>query len=79
MLVVKFIMIINVNVKSNSSQEKIVKINEKEYQFWLKEKPIENKVNIYLIKFLKKYFKKDVRIKFGFNSKKKIIEVYDEI
>jgi len=66
---------ISVKLHPNSSQEKIVKLNEKEYEVWIKEKPIDGKANEKLIKFLKKYFKKDIKIISGFNSRRKIIEV----
>jgi len=66
---------IHLKVHANSSQEKILKLNENEFEIWIKEKPIEGKANIYLEKFLKKYFKKDLRIISGFNSKEKIVEI----
>jgi len=67
----------SVKLHPNSSQEKIMKISEKEYEIWIKEKPLDNKANIELIKLLKKYFKKDIEIISGFKSKKKIIELLD--
>lgn len=66
---------IKVKLHVNSSQEKINKISENEYEVWIKEKPIENKANIYLEKFLKKEFGKQVKIIKGFTSRKKIIEI----
>ena len=66
---------ISVKLHPNSSQEKIVKLNEKEYEVWIKEKPIDGKANEELIKILKKYFKKQVEIVSGFKSKNKIIEI----
>ncbi len=66
---------LSIKIHPNSSQEKIEKRGGK-YEAWLKEKPIDNKANEKLVKVLKKYFKKDIRIKSGFNSRNKIIEVF---
>ncbi len=45
------------------------------YEVWLKEKPIDNKANNALEKFLKKYFGKPVKIVSGFTSKIKKVEL----
>jgi len=66
---------IKIKIHSNSSQEKIEKISENEFEVWIREKPIQGKANEELIKLLKKYFRKPVKIVFGFNSKIKLIEV----
>lgn len=66
---------IKIKVHTNSKKEKIVKISEKEYGIWIKEKPIDNKANKYLEKFLKKYFKQEVRIVKGFKSRNKVVEL----
>ena len=68
-------MIIKIKTHPNSSQEKIVKISDNEYEVWIKEKPIDGKANLSLIKLLKDYFKKPIRIKSGLSSRKKVIEV----
>ena len=70
---------IKVLVKPNSFQQKIVKVGENEYHIWLKEKPVENKANLELIRLFKKEINKIIKIKSGFNSKRKIIEVDNEI
>lgn len=67
-------MIIRVKVKPNSCEQDIQKIGE-EYIVRLKSAPENGKANIELIKFLKKYFGADVKIKSGLSSRKKIIEV----
>ena len=67
---------IKVKLHPNSSQEKIEKLGEDKYEVWLKEKPVDNKANEKLIKVLKKYFKKQVKIKLGLTSRNKIIEVF---
>ena len=68
---------IKIKFHPNSSQEKIEKISDENFEVWLKEKPIDGKANIELCKILKKYFKKSVKIKSGFTSRNKIIEVED--
>lgn len=81
---------IKIKLHPNSSQEKIEKKAEDKYEVWLKEKPINNKANEKLIKVLKKFFgtqrrtprekfslqgAKQVKIKSGFTSRNKVIEV----
>jgi len=66
---------IKVKLHTNSSREKIEKLKEEKYEVWLKEKPIDNKANERLVKVLKKYFGKEVRIKSGLTSRNKIVEV----
>lgn len=65
---------IEVKIHANSSQEKIEKRGEK-YEVWLKEKPVDNKANEKLLKILKKYFNKQVKIIKGLKSRNKIIEL----
>jgi uncharacterized protein (TIGR00251 family) len=67
---------ISIKLHPNSSQEKINEIEkDKSYEVWIKEKPLEGKANEKLIKLLKKYFKKDVKIISGFKSREKIAEI----
>ncbi len=67
---------ISIKLHPNSSQEKIIEIEkDKSYEIWIKEKPIDGKANEELVKFLKKYFKKNIEIVSGFNSRKKIIDI----
>ena len=68
---------VKVKVHANSSQEKIVKLNEEEFEVWIKEKPIDGKANIFLEKLLKNYFKKSVKLIKGTASKNKIFEFID--
>ena len=68
---------IKVRLHPNSSQEKIKQIGEN-YEVWLKEKPIDNKANLKLVKMMKKYFGLQVKIISGLNSRNKILEVEDE-
>ncbi|MCK5624300.1 DUF167 domain-containing protein [Candidatus Pacearchaeota archaeon] len=67
---------IKIKLHPNSSQEKIEKKDNKIYEVWLKEKPIDNKVNEKLIKILGKYFKRKVIIKSGLTSRNKVIELF---
>lgn len=67
---------IKIKLHPNSSQEKIIEIEkDKSYEVWIKEKPIDGKANEKLIKCLKKYFKKEIKIVHGFTSRNKIIEI----
>lgn len=65
-----------IKIHPNSSQEKIIEIQENEsYEVWIKEKPIEGKANKELIKVLKKHFRKSVKIISGFSSRIKIVDI----
>lgn len=68
---------IKVKVHANSSQEKIDRKSEEEFEVWIKEKPLEGKANVSLEKLLKKYFNVDVKIVRGLKSRNKIFEVED--
>ena len=46
---------IKIKVHVNTSSEKVVKLDENFYEVWLKEKAIDNKANLKLVKVLKKY------------------------
>lgn len=70
-----FLMKIHIKLHPNSSQEKIEKISEDKFEVWLREKPIDNKANEKLIKILKKYLGKNVKIIKGMKSRNKIVEV----
>lgn len=66
---------IKVKVKPNSKKQEIIKINENELIAFLKHHAFNNKANIELIKLLKKYFSKEVKIIKGLKSKYKIVEL----
>lgn len=66
---------IKVKTHPSSSKEEIKEISEGEFEVWIKEKPLDNKANIYLEKFLRKYFGKKVKVIFGLKSKNKIVEL----
>jgi uncharacterized protein (TIGR00251 family) len=65
---------VKLKVHTNSSQEKIVELENNFYGVWLKEKPVDGKANLSLLKLLKKEFGKNFKIKSGFNSLNKIVE-----
>jgi uncharacterized protein (TIGR00251 family) len=65
---------INLKVHPNSSSEKISKF-ENQIEVWVKEKAIDGKANEKVLKLLKNYFGKEIKISSGFFSKKKIIDV----
>ncbi len=69
-------MIINVKVRPNSGRESIEMVSDEEYNISLKKQASDGKANEELLKLLKRYFKKNVKIKSGLASRKKIVEVY---
>ncbi|MFH1972253.1 MAG: DUF167 domain-containing protein [archaeon] len=64
-----------VRVKPNSGKKEVKKEGD-HYIVYLKSQPEKGKANLELLKVLKKHFKKDVRIKKGFTSKEKTIDLY---
>ncbi|MFA5019914.1 MAG: DUF167 domain-containing protein [Candidatus Pacearchaeota archaeon] len=66
---------LKLKVHPNSSKQEIIKTSEEEYEVYLKEKPDKNKANIGLVKLLKKYLNKEVKIIHGLKSRIKYIEV----
>lgn len=66
---------IEVRIQVNSSQQKIILVSNNKYKVYLHKPPIENKANEELIKLLKKYFKADVEILKGHNSRTKMVEI----
>jgi len=66
---------IKIKVKPNCKEQNVEK-KEDYYIVKLKSPAENNKANIELLKILKKYFKcKEVKIKSGFSSRNKIIEI----
>jgi len=63
-----------VKIHPNSSQEKIIE-GEKIYEVWVKEKAVDGNANKALLKLMKKHFKKNFKIKSGFSSRVKILEI----
>ena len=67
---------IKVKVKPNSGRQEIIK-EGKSYNVYLKSPAENNKANIELIKMLTRHFKKEIKIKSGFSSREKTVEVFD--
>lgn len=67
---------LKIKVRPSSGREEIKKISEIEYVVYLKKPAADNKANMELLNLLKREFKKNVRIIFGFTSSDKIIELY---
>ena len=69
--------IINVILKPNSKQNKIVEFDKEKnvYKIEVKALAHENKANLELIKFLSKSLKKKVRIIKGMKSREKVLEI----
>ena len=61
-------------VKSNSKSSEFVGKVDGKYKVNIKEKAMDGKANIALIKFFKKEFELNVRIKSGLKSRKKVLE-----
>lgn len=65
---------IKIKVKANSKEEKVEK-RDGYYFICVKERAVENRANKSVLKLLKKYFGKQVRILKGIKSREKIIEL----
>jgi len=72
-------MIINIKVKPNSGKQEIKKITDNEFVVNVKSSASEGKANMELLKLLTKFFKKKIKIKSGLNSRKKIIEIGEQL
>jgi len=77
-------MIIKVKVKANANEQSVEKISpelfsEEGYEGFyfvkLKSHPEKGEANLELLKLLKKHFGKDVKIKSGFTSRMKVVEI----
>ncbi|HOW37125.1 MAG TPA: DUF167 domain-containing protein [Candidatus Pacearchaeota archaeon] len=67
---------IKIKVKPNSGKQEVIETeNSDGYLVNLKSAPENNKANLELIKVLERHFKKKIKIKSGFTSKNKLIEV----
>ena len=65
---------IKVKVKPSSGRQEVIE-KEGELFVYLKSIPEDGKANVELLKLLRKHFGKEVRIKSGFGSRNKIVEV----
>lgn len=77
-------MLIKIKVKTNTPKDEVEKIsselfNEKGYEglyyVKLKASPQGGKANLELLKVLTRYFKKEVKIKSGYTSRDKVVEI----
>lgn len=69
---------VKVSVKVNSGKSKIEKIDEEDFNVFLKSNAENNKANIELLKLFKKYFNcnvSDIRIVSGLSSRRKVVEI----
>lgn len=68
-------MIIKIRIHSKSGRKEVVEKSESEYEVFVKAEAENNKANIEMISLLEKYFGKKVKIKRGFKSREKVVEV----
>ena len=68
---------IKVKVYPGSSQEKVLRSDDGNFEVWIKDKPLEGRANEELIKIMKKYFGKRVELKSGIRGRNKILEIFD--
>ena len=58
--------------------EKITKVNKNHFEVYVKEPPVKGRANLAIIKVLSEYFEvseAQVKIKSGYTSREKIIEI----
>ena len=71
-------MLLEIQVKTGTSQLKVKKIESNKYLVWLNKKPTDNEANEQLIKLLSSYFetaKSSIEIISGLKNKKKLIKI----
>jgi len=66
---------LKIKVRVSSGKQEVEKISDEEYSVFLKSAPENNEANLELLKVLKKYFGKEIKIKSGFTSRRKVVEV----
>ena len=67
-----------VEVKSEAKEEKVEKIEDTHYLIWVKASRSKGKANEAVLKSLKRFFKRQVRLVSGATSTTKIVDVDDE-
>ncbi|MFH1585515.1 MAG: DUF167 domain-containing protein [archaeon] len=67
-------MLIKVKVKPNSGKQEVIK-KEDDYLVYLKSSPENNRANLELVRILSRHFNREVRIKRGFKSREKVVEI----
>lgn len=68
-------MLLEIRVKTNAKETKILEKNDLFWKIAIAEKPIDGEANKELIRFLEKELKKKVEIVAGKTSKKKLIKI----
>jgi uncharacterized protein (TIGR00251 family) len=68
-------MIIKIKVYPHSGKEEIIKINEDNYNVYLKKPAEDNKANIELLKLLKRHFGVEAKLIKGHTSRNKIVKI----
>ena len=64
-----------VKAKPSSKEEKIVKIDESNYEVYVKEPPVKGEANRAIVKALSAYFNASAVIVAGHFSRQKIVEI----
>ena len=67
-----------VEVKAEAKEEKVEKIEDAHYLVWVKAPRNKGKANEAVLKSLKRFFKRQVRLVSGATSTTKIVDVDDE-
>ena len=69
---------ISVKVKANAKQEKVEKLNDREFAVWVREEAMEGKANKALVGILSEYFdvaKTRISILKGKKNKNKLVNI----
>ena len=66
---------LKIKVRVSSGKQEVEKISDEEYSVFLKSAPENNEANLELLKVLKKYFGKEIKIKSGFTSRRKVVDI----
>lgn len=75
-------MIINATITTGTNEEEISKLDDGSFKVRMKEQPIKGLANKKTVEMIAKHFKVPlsmVRIKFGFKSRNKVIEILNQL
>ena len=70
--------VINVTIAPNSKKQELIVIDSSNFKLKVKSPAENNRANLEVTKFFKKYFKKEVEIIKGKASRKKVIKIFSE-
>ena len=73
----KSFMKINIRVRTNAGEQGVEKISDENYKVSLKSVPENGKANLELVKVLRKFFGRDIKIISGLSSRRKVVEVLE--